>query len=632
MIIISLHGISKGYPLGDVLRGIDWEIRSGEKIALLGLNGSGKSTLLGILSGRITADAGSRTVARGARIAEMSQIPERDMAIRLFDYLVAARGDVKALQHRVEDLARELAAAPDDESLHEQLGAAQSELEHAGGYELDNQVERVLTGLGFPRTQWHQVLGHFSGGERTRIELGRLLLTPADLFLLDEPTNHLDIPAVEWLEEFLSAGSVACILVSHDRVLLDRFAGRVAELTSGVLEQYDGNYRYYREERNRRLERRQKAYDLQQAEIHRIEDFIARNIAGQKTKQAQSKRRALAKVERLEAPKEERRTMRLGFETTRTSYREVLTIRDLSIEMGGRRLIDGLSLVVERGDKVGVIGPNGAGKSTLLRAIVGHGVRYDGEIRAGERVEIGYFDQHLEILSGHATVIEEIWDEHPTFEALELRSYLARFLFRGEDVFKPVSALSGGEQCRLALAKLMLTRANFLILDEPTNHLDITAREVLEEALAGFDGTAIVVSHDRRFLDRFTTKILHVAEGGASISLGNYSEWAARRATVSISESSRSETAPSKAAQEWQERKAQRAEAQRLRRRREQLEDRIARIEERVEALEVELADESVAREWQRLADMTEERKALYNELDALYEELETLPVPSQDA
>lgn len=632
MIIVALHGITKGYPLGDVLRGIDWEIKSGEKIALLGLNGSGKSTLLGILGGRIVHDSGTRTVARGARIVEMTQIPERDMGVRLFEYLTAARGDVQAIRDRIAALAGELESDPDDEALHEQLAAAQFELEHAGGYELENQVERVLTGLGFPRSQWHQVLGQFSGGERTRIELGRLLLTPADLYLLDEPTNHLDIPAVEWLEDFLAGGNTACVLVSHDRVLLERFAGRVVELTSGVLETYDGNYLYFREERLRRQERRQKAYDLQQAEIHRIEDFIARNIAGQKTRQAQSKRRALSKVERLEAPTESRRTMRLDFETTRTSYREVLTIRDLTIELGSRRLIDDLTLVVERGDKVGVIGPNGAGKSTLLRAIVGHGVRYDGQIRLGERVEIGYFDQHLEILSGHGSVIEEIWDEHPSFEAGELRSYLARFLFRGEDVFKAVSALSGGEQCRLALAKLMLTRANFLILDEPTNHLDITAREVLEDALAEFEGTALVVSHDRRFIDRIATKILRVADGGATMSLGNYSDWAARQSRDGeAAESTAESTAPSRAAQEWQERKTARAEAQRLRRRREQLEEQIAQTESRVESLEIELADESVAREWQRLAEMTELRQQLYNELDTLYAELEQLPAPSPE-
>ncbi|GAB4326289.1 MAG: ABC-F family ATP-binding cassette domain-containing protein [Candidatus Zixiibacteriota bacterium] len=628
MIVISLQGIAKSYPLGDVLRGVDWEIKTGEKIALLGKNGSGKTTLMGILSGRLLPDEGIRTTARGVRIAEISQIPTREAGRKLYDYLLDSRGDIKQLQDAVAELTKAVAANPHDAHLQARLGEAQEQLEHAGGYDFEHQVELVLSGLGFSQSQWSQPLSTFSGGERTRIELARLLLTPADLWLLDEPTNHLDIPAVEWLEGFLADSPVACVLVSHDRALLERFAGRIVEMVEGTLEFYDGNYQYYRTERQARYERRKKAYEMQQAEIKRIEDFIQKNIAGQKTKQAQSRRLALSKLDRLKAPTQDRRSMALGFEAQRSSYREVLKVRDLTLRIADRTLLDSVSFECERGDKIGVIGPNGAGKSTLLLAIIKGNGDYDGHIRLGERVEIAYFDQHLEILSGHSTVIEEIWDEYPHFDAGQLRSYLARFLFTGDDVFKPVSALSGGEKSRLALAKLMLTKANLLIMDEPTNHLDIGAREVLEEALAAFEGTAIVVSHDRKFLDHFATKILYVADQNVSLSLGNYSDWAYRQ-SVAQAESmpvEQKKDKSSQAAQEWQRRKALRAEARRIERRRKELEDNIAKLERDVQEIETQLADESLAREWEKLAELTERRSVLYDQLALLYDDLDAVP------
>jgi ATP-binding cassette subfamily F protein 3 len=634
MILVALHRITKGYPLGEVLRGVDWEIKSSEKIALLGRNGSGKSTLLGVLCGRTEPDSGNRTLGRGTRIVEMGQIPDRDTDELLFDYMVAARGDLQLLQQRIDDLAHDLEQSPHDTELQERLGTAQAELEASGGYELEHQIERVLTGLGFRSHQWRQPLARFSGGERTRIELGRLLLTPADLWLLDEPTNHLDIPAVEWLEEFLADSPVACVLVSHDRVLLERFAGRVVEIVAGKLEVYDGGYQYYCRERVARHERRQKAYEMQQDEIKRIEEFIARNIAGQKTKQAQSRRRALGKLERLDAPAKDSRALKLGFEAERTSFREVLKVRYFGKHFGDRDILNNVSFECERGDKLGVIGPNGAGKSTLLQAVVGLDNDYDGKIRIGQRVELGYFDQHLDILSGHSSVIGEIWDEYPHFDAGELRSYLGRFLFTGDDVFKSVANLSGGEKSRLALAKLMLTKANFLVLDEPTNHLDIASREVLEDALAQFEGTALVVSHDRRFLDRFATKILNVASGTATLSLGNYTDWSLRCAAATEAARTGEDTAKSassQAAEDWKARKVKRAAVQKIERRRSKLQEEIDTIEREVQDIEIELADESLARDWKQLAELTERRSALYDRLSHLYDQLEAIPAPPAD-
>jgi len=630
MILASLHGITKGFATGadDVLAGVDWEITSGEKIALLGRNGCGKTTLLGIASGRLEHDSGTRTLGRGVRISEMGQIPDREIETTLFGYVLSARADLLELRVRVAELSTAVARAPHDTALQARLGAAQAELEHGRAYDLEHQVESVLLGLGFERGRWDDSVNRFSGGERTRMELARQLLLPADLLLLDEPTNHLDIPATEWLEQFLIESPQACVLVSHDRVFLERFAGRVVELMDGQLEQYDGDYTYYCAEKPRRLARRQKAYELQQAEIQRIEEFIARNIAGQKTRQAQSRRLALSKLERIERPHDDTSAIRLGFETERRSFREVLIVSDFARGFAGRNVLENVSLVCERGDKIGVIGPNGSGKSTLLRAIVGLDDYYKGEIRLGDRVEIGYFDQHLDTLDGTGRVIDEIWDAYPHFEAGPLRSYLARFLFTGDDVFKSVADLSGGEKNRLALAKLMLTKANFLVLDEPTNHLDVAAREVLEEAIAGFAGTALVVSHDRRFLDRFTNKILYVADGTAAISLGRYSDWAAHRAAEQppAARMRAEKRTASLAATQWERRKRVRAETQKIQRQRRQLEEELAVRESRVAAIEAELADEVVARDWQRLAALTEERSRLYEEMDGLYAQLESLP------
>ena len=625
MIVVSLHGIRKGFAAGgEILLGVDWEIHSGQKIALVGRNGSGKTTLMGIVVGRMETDSGTRTLGRGVRIVEMGQIPDREIELTLFDYILEARRDLLDMRHRAVEMAAEVAARPDDVELQERFGSLQHELEHAGAYDIEQQVERVLTGLSFPRERWRDSIAQFSGGERTRTELARLLLTPADLLLLDEPTNHLDIPAVEWLEQYLIEAPFACVLVSHDRVFLERFAGRVVELVNGTLEQYDGNYLYYREEKPRRLARRQKAFDMQQAEIARIEDFIARNLAGQKTRQAQSKRLALSKLDRLDRPMDDNSEIKLGFQTARRSFREVLTVKNLSKRLGGRTILDRVTFACERDDKIGVIGPNGAGKTTLLRAIVGLDNRYDGIIRQGERVEIGYFDQHLDTLDGSGSVVDEIWSEHPSFEAGPLRSYLARFLFTGEDVFKQVADLSGGEKNRLALAKLMLTKANFLVMDEPTNHLDVAAREVLEDAIAEFDGTALIVSHDRRFLDRFATKMLYVGDGNVSLSLGNYSDWAARRDAARAATMSSGESGEvSDAARDWEERKKERARTQKRDRKRKEIETAIADLESRIAVIEAELSSEGIARDWERLAQLTEERAKKYLEMEVWLQKLE---------
>ena len=411
--------------------------------------------------------------------------------------------------------------------------------------------------------------------------------------------------------------------MTHDRVFLNRVAGLIAELSPVGLEFYQGGYEKYCIERQQRREKQRVLFERQQQEIKRIEDFIARNIAGQKTRQAQSRRHALTKLNRLEKPAADQDTMNLAFETRISSYREVLKVRDYCRSIDNRVLLEGVSFLIERGDKIGIIGPNGSGKTTLLRGILGEDQGYSGRIELGMRVVPAYFDQHLESIVEQGTVIDQIWDEHPSFKAFELRSFLARFLFTGEDVFKQVDRLSGGEKSRLALAKLMLSRANFLLLDEPTNHLDIPSREVLEEALADFEGTILVVSHDRYFLDRIVNKLLVVSNQTIEEYLGNYSDYLARRTrrekAVAV------EKPPiKKEAAEWEQLRQKRRDRQKRERERQRLEEEIHQTEGRLEEIDDLLLDETVQCDWQRLAELGDEKRLLEAQLDELYPQWES--------
>jgi ATP-binding cassette subfamily F protein 3 len=618
MIALSLHKVAKSFPIGSLFSGINWEIQVGEKIGFLGINGIGKTTLLKIMSGDLEADAGTVTWARGIRVGRLQQIPDRRLTESLFDYAIGGRADLLALKKKIDDVSVQLAEAPEDVRLAAALGEFQQDYDTLGGFELEHRAGLTLDGLGFSKAEYAKPLNVFSGGERTRAELGRLLLADDEVILLDEPTNHLDLAAIEWLEDFIIKSPKAVVFVTHDRVFLNRVAGSIAELSPAGLEFYQGGYEKYRLERQQRRDKQRVLFERQQQEIKRIEDFIARNIAGQKTRQAQSRRHALTKLDRLGRPAGEHDTMHLAFETRISSYREVLKVRDYSRSMNGRLLLKDVSFLIERGDKIGIIGPNGSGKTTLLRGILGEDREYSGDIELGMRVVPAYFDQNLESVVEQGTVIDQIWDEHPTFQAFELRSFLARFLFSGEDVFKQVTRLSGGEKCRLALAKLMLSRANFLLLDEPTNHLDIPSREVLEDALAEFEGTILVVSHDRYFLDRIVNKLLVVNRHGLELHLGNYSEYLAHR-TQQEKNVVIEKQPVKKENDEWEQLRQKRRDRQKREREQQRLEDEIHKTENRLEEIDDLLDDETVQCDWQRLAELGDEKKLLSARLDELY-------------
>ncbi len=542
MAIVSGHNLARSFGAEDIFTGVEVTIPHGARIALVGPNGAGKTTLLRLLAGLDEPSEGEVSHAKGLRIGVLPQ--EAEMALAgeqvLWDEMLTAFTDLLAQETRLSQLADELAASPDDADLLRTYGNVQHRFEEAGGYDYELRIKQVLTGLGFEQRDYQRPIEQLSGGQKTRALLARLLLENPDLLILDEPTNHLDIQAIEWLENWLKAFPGALLLVSHDRYFMDSLAGQVWELIFGQLQIYRGNYSHYVQQREARHTLLLAEYERQQAFIARTEDFIQRNIAGQNTRQAQSRRKRLERFLRDEAiarPREHR-VMHLNLQSGRRSGDEVIKTRGLVIGYhdDGVPLFAAPDITLYRGECAALIGPNGAGKSTFLKTILGQLRPLKGRAQLGASVEVGYFAQAHEGLNQDNTIMDEILSVQ-NLPIGAVRSYLGPFLFSGDDVFKPISALSGGERGRVALAKLALSGANLLLLDEPTNHLDIPSQEILEAVLADFEGTILLVSHDRYLIGNLATQIwaLHTSDGsnGGKAELivheGPYAEYLARR-------------------------------------------------------------------------------------------------------
>ena len=626
MIILAVQDIQKSFGTHEVLKSVSFTLQEQERMGLVGVNGSGKSTLMKIIAGIETADGGTVSIQKGLRIGYLAQQGEFREGETVRETLESVFEPLVRMEAEMRDLEQKMAEQGDDPEALRRLGgrydALMHEFERRNGYGWRSQVSGVLKGLDL-RDHADMPVNRLSGGERTRLCLGRMLLSEPDLLLLDEPTNHLDLKSIAWLEEYLRNYRGAVLVISHDRYFMDHVCGRMAELLMGNLETYTGNYTQYLEKRTEVYEIRMKAWELQQKEIARQEAVIAmyRRFNREKSiRLAESREKRLEKIERLERPQEEG-SVHFRFETRRRTGDDVLQTDRLKKSYGDRVLFSDLDIHVKAGDRIALIGDNGTGKSTLLKCLTGEEKPDAGVIRWGTGVDIGYYDQHQAGLHENKTVLDEVWDRFPRMEQYEVRGALGMFLFTGDDVFAPVSTLSGGEKGRVALTELMLRKDNVLLLDEPTNHLDMDSREVLENALADFPGTIIAVSHDRYFINRFAEKVCVLENGALKEYLGNYDSYFEK---VSRAEEPDGEYAGMTRTAIDKEKKKSREEQQRIKAEKERmaaLEARIAVAEREAAVLENALADPETWKDAGSAAEKTRKYNALKDEIEQLYQE-----------
>ena len=602
MSVLTASGLAMHFGAQDIFAEVSLAVAHGDRIALVGANGAGKTTLLRILAGLETPSAGSVHVARGLRIGYLPQRPEFTGQTRLYDELLGVFDDLRAQQEELRRLEAAMADPATRDDALARYGDLQLRFELAGGYEYEERIKRVLLNLGFARDDFQQPLALLSGGQRTRALLAKLILSAPDLLLLDEPTNHLDLEAMEWLEETLVSWPGSVIVVAHDRRFLDVVANRVWELSFGALEEYPGNYSRYLELREERRARRLAEYEAQQEEIAKTEEFIRRNMAGQRTREAKGRLRRLERLERLERPREEK-ALRLRLQAGERSGEAVIRTRNLVVGYdddapgGGRRLFASPDLRLGRGERAALLGPNGSGKTTFLRTLLGQIPPLQGEAILGYNVRIGYFAQTQEGLDPERSVLEEILASR-NLPLAEARNFLGRFLFSGDDVFKPISALSGGERARVALAKLTFEGANLLLLDEPTNHLDIPAQEALQQVLEQFGGTILFVSHDRWLVNALATQVWVVERDQLRVYPGGYGEYLAVRQQAAAQE----KAAP-KATQAPRPKGSTPEEREQARRKRQitALEEEISALEARLQVLREQVSQASLLQDPERV-------------------------------
>lgn len=619
--LFRLEEVHKSYGAQEVLRGATFQVNPGERVGLVGRNGAGKTTVFRLVTGIEEADRGQVILLRGLRVGVLEQQPQFDGATSVREEALSVFSELQAMEAemtRLEHLMSEAAGAALDEAMH-----AYSDLRHkyemTGGFTYPARGEAVLVGLGFKSDDLMKPADQLSGGQKARLALAKLLLAEPDVLLLDEPTNHLDVNAVEWLEDFLAEYKSAFVIVSHDRFLLDRTATKIVEIDAGRAAVYTGNYTAYVRQREERILAQTRAYEQQQEMIARTEDFIRRNLAGQKTKQAKSRRNKLERLERVERVRQDH-VGDFRIQSVARAGDNVLAVADLAVGYGANRVASGISFLLRREERLGIIGPNGSGKTTFLKTILSELEPIAGGLTWGANVDPVYFDQEISSLDLNSTVIEEMAVAAPRAVEGELRGYLARFLFTGDDIYKGVAGLSGGERSRLALAKLIYSRANVLVLDEPTNHLDIPSREALEQALSEYPGTIITISHDRYFLDKIATEILHFEGGAATYHMGSYSDYYSFRHRKEANEESAAIKPRASAA------KARTPSQPKQRRRTiEQIEMEISHFESDLRELSEKLSNPAAHWTAEEYGEISNRQASLTAELEKLYTEWETV-------
>ena len=630
MAILTVNNIKKMFGTYVILENVSFEVQKGDRIGLVGINGSGKTTLFKILNGEYTADEGSFTPARETSIGYMEQHVCRDMEKPAFDEVMTVFEPLLQMEAELERLNAEIAAVPDD---IDALILKQTELNDRfiaeGGLTCRNRARSTLIGLGFAPEQIMAPIGVLSGGQKAKIQLAKMLLGESNLLLLDEPTNHLDIPSVEWLEDFLKNYSGSYIVISHDRYFLDAVTNRTFEIEHTHLTEYKGNYtKFLRLKEENRLAM-QRVYDNTQREIKRIEGIIEQQKRFNQERNyvtIASKQKSIDRLEAtLQKPEDEPDTIRFQFKASQRGGNDVLMAEDLALQFGDNRLFRHVNLDIKRGEKVFLIGPNGCGKTSLLKILLGIYRQTFGDYRFGANIDVGYYDQAQGNLDESKTVIDEIWDLHPYMNQTQVRSALAVFLFKGEDVYKPVKGLSGGERARVLLLKLMLSKANLLILDEPTNHLDIGSCEALEDALMGYDGTLLVVSHDRYLINKLADKIYYLEPDGTTLYLGNYDAYLEARQKKETAKAAVQESVQKPNAYKLKKERA--AEIRKKKSALARCEREVEEAELEIEELNAKLLDPAVASDYEQTLEITNQIAACKERSDALMNEWTALNI-----
>lgn len=640
--ILSCQNISKAFVENQVLKNVSFHIEDHEKAAIVGINGAGKTTLLRIIVGEMTPDDGQVVLAKDKTLGYLAQNSTVDTSHTIYEELLSVKADLLRLEEKIRECENNMKHADGDalEDLMKQYTSLTHAFETGGGYLYRSELVGVLKGLGFTEDEFSKPVATLSGGQKTRVALGRLLLQNPDLIILDEPTNHLDMNSIAWLETYLLNYKGAVLIVSHDRYFLDRIAGKVIEIDQSKATTFMGNYSDYAVKKEQLRVAAWNAYMNQQREIKHQEDVIEKlkSFNREKSiKRAESREKMLDKIEVIEKPSEVRTDMKLTLTPRILSGNDVLTVEHLSKSFDSHKLFTDVNFEIKRGEHVAIIGDNGSGKTTLLKILNGLVPAAQGTFRLGSNVEIGYYDQEHHVLHSEKTLFEEISDDYPYLNNTQIRNVLAAFLFTGEDVFKRISDLSGGERGRVSLAKLVLSNANFLILDEPTNHLDIMSKEILEDALNGYEGTILYVSHDRYFINRTAHRILDLTEGQFISYVGNYDYYLEKHDTVMAAIEANApqnadadsgvaaKAAESEVKLDW---KAQKEEQARLRKKENDLkkcEEKIAELEARISEIDTEMSDPAIGTQVAKLQELTKEQAACQEQLEKLYEQWEEL-------
>jgi ATP-binding cassette subfamily F protein 3 len=636
MISISCTDITKYYGIDLILKDISFTVSSGDKIGLIGKNGAGKTTLFNILAGELSYDAGNIFYGKDTSIGYLKQSHDLESELTIFDYcfqvfdeVIQLEAQLRSLEHKIAEVSLEHGEVP--ENLSNEYHHLTETFEAQNGYAIKSQVQGVLKGLGFADDEFDRRVNSLSGGQKSRLNIARLLLTNPDVLFLDEPTNHLDINAIVWLESYLKSYAGTIILVSHDRYFLDQVTNKIIEIENHSVLEHNGSYSDFMAFKALRLETLEREYEKQQKEIGRQEEII-RRFKGHGTeklaKRARSREKALEKVEVVDKPITDTRRAKIKFTTKQKSGYEVLHVNQLAKSFDGKEIFKNVDLSVYANDIVGLIGPNGVGKSTVLKILTEQLAKTAGTFKLGHNVIVGYYDQDQSNLTHGNTLFDEISDEVPLFNNTEIRTLLGSFLFNGDEVFKEVSSLSGGEKGRLSLLKLMLSKANFLLLDEPTNHLDIPSKEALEEAISAFEGTILLVSHDRYFLNKVCSKILYLEADGVTEYLGNYDYFLEKQAEKKARKEGLLETAPTKTKTQIKEdrkkEKEKKAEEKRQKQEFEKLEATIHHIEQEISQFELDMCDESLYNDHEKMQTIASQLESLKEQLESLYEKWET--------